>query len=70
MADWDAPDKYEGRLILPGGQRNPPQEEASTFELIASAIEALYEREPVLTRSLLERLCMATTEDLQRLFRP
>jgi hypothetical protein len=73
MAEWDAPDKYEGKLVPPGSpawvqlSRSFP-EESSAFDNIAAAIEALYAHEPKLTRNLLEQLRAASTSDLERLF--
>jgi hypothetical protein len=74
MADWKAPDLYEGRLIEPGQPVSPPAppagEEPSAFANITSAIEALYEREPKLTRAMLEAFRLATVADLERLLLP
>jgi phytoene/squalene synthetase len=49
MAGWVPPDKYEGRLVLPGQlapDHAPPAvvDEPSAFDRIAAAIERLYER--------------------------
>jgi hypothetical protein len=41
---------------------------STVFDTITHAIEALYEREPKLTRELLQRLRAASTADLERLF--
>jgi hypothetical protein len=49
--------------------RPRPDEEPSTVDSIAAAIEALYEREPKMTRHLLELLRAANISDLERLFR-
>jgi hypothetical protein len=71
MADWTPPDRYEGKLLLP---ESPAQAQASAavepvaFDRIAQAIERLYEREPRLTRELLNELRAASTADLERLF--
>jgi hypothetical protein len=59
MADWTPPDRYAGRLIPPGTlapSSAPPAEpeSPSVFATITATIEALYEREPKLTRNLLE----------------
>jgi hypothetical protein len=62
--DWP-PDKYDGTLVLPGAA----PAESLTLDGVATAIEALYEREPKLTRNLLERLRAASTEDLEALFK-
>jgi hypothetical protein len=45
--DWP-PDRYEGRMVPPAGVANATPEASSTFDMIAAAIEVLYEREPVL----------------------
>jgi hypothetical protein len=71
MADWVPPDRYEGKLVLPETPTPAPvpaPEEPSAFDRVASALEALYEREPRLTRNLLEQLRAASTADLERLF--
>jgi hypothetical protein len=74
MADWTPPDRYEGTLVLPvtPAPAAVPQAQAepSAFDRIAAAIERLYEREPRLTRELLNELRSASTENLERLFRP
>jgi hypothetical protein len=44
------PDRYEGKLVLPTAapaSGSAPSSEESTFERIAGAVEALYEREPM-----------------------
>jgi hypothetical protein len=46
------------------------REESSAFDRVAAAVERLYEREPKLTRELLEQLRGASTSDLERLFGP
>jgi hypothetical protein len=69
---WSPPDRYEGKLVLPTGapaSGPAPSSEESTFERIASAVEELYAREPILTRALLEDVRMASAADLERLFR-
>jgi hypothetical protein len=67
------PDKYEGKLVPPetaGAAPAAALEESSAFDRIAAAIERLYEREPKLTRELLEQLRTASASDLERLFGP
>jgi hypothetical protein len=44
-------------------ERARMRSEDSMFELIAEPIERLYDREPELTRNLLEHLRMASTAD-------
>jgi hypothetical protein len=73
MADWTPPDKYEGKLVLPGTPATSPVSPAtvddpSAFDRVAQVIERLYEREPKLTRDLLNELRAASTADLERLF--
>jgi hypothetical protein len=67
------PDRYEGKLVLPESPAGGPmavREESSAFDRVAAAVERLYEREPKLTRELLEQLRGASTSDLERLFGP
>jgi hypothetical protein len=70
--DWDAPDKYEGRLVLPNAPASvspaTAAAESSVFDSVVAAVEALYKREPKLTRNLLDVLRAASTSDLKGLF--
>jgi hypothetical protein len=73
MADWTPPDRYAGTLVLPGQlgpSSAPPAEQESPFDAITTAIDRLYEREPRLTRDLLEAFRSATVADLERLLLP
>jgi hypothetical protein len=69
------PDRYDGTLVPPAapagsaGRTSCGPEEPSTADSIAAAIEELYEREPKLTRNLLDLLRSASIADLERLFR-
>jgi hypothetical protein len=54
MASWVPPDRYEGTLKLPEAPAPKPAPARTSEE--PSAIERLYEREPKLTRNLLEQL--------------
>jgi hypothetical protein len=59
LSDWTPPDRYEGKLVLPEATAAAPpqvQEEPSAFDRITAVIERLYEREPRLTRELLNEL--------------
>jgi hypothetical protein len=56
-------------MVPPGSPAADPPKESSTFDLVAAAIEALYEVEPKLARNLLETLRAASTADLERLFK-
>jgi hypothetical protein len=65
------PDRYEGKLVLPeatAAAAAPASDEPSAFDRITATLERLYEREPRLTRELLEQLRAASTADLERLF--
>jgi hypothetical protein len=68
--------QIRGKLVLPPGQPvSPPAppavvDEPSAFDRIAAAIERLYDREPKLTRDLLEAFRSAGVADLERLLLP
>jgi hypothetical protein len=57
------PDRYEGTLVLPEATASaapPALDEPSAFDRVAAAFERLYEREPRLTRDLLNELRAAS----------